>query len=205
MLLAGKKKSTPKQELNSAFSMKDLGEAEHILEKYIEKVPDRFNVADAKPLGVPLKPHVKLSKDDCPKDDDVANYMKSLVYASACGSLMYAMVATRPHIAHAMGVSRFMANFGKVHWEEVKSILRYLKGTKGKCLCYGKVPLELKGSCDLDISRCSVAYATHCKRWQLLQCNSTLRMRSQRVAKKAKSKTLANMPKMVRKEGSLIL
>ena len=72
MLLAGKKKSTLnalKQQLNSAFSMKDLGEAEHILgmrikrdrqqytlhlsqEKYIEKVLDRFNVADAKPLGV---------------------------------------------------------------------------------------------------------------------------------------------------------
>ena len=88
MLVAGKKKSTLnalKQQLNSAFSMKDLGEAEHILgmrikwdrhqytlhlsqEKYIEKVLDRFNVAHAKPLGVPLQPHVRLSKDDCSKN-----------------------------------------------------------------------------------------------------------------------------------------
>ena len=63
MLLAGKEKSTLdalKQQLNTTFSMKDLGDAEHILgmrirrlrdqhtlylsqEKYIEKVLDRFN------------------------------------------------------------------------------------------------------------------------------------------------------------------
>ena len=48
----------------------------------------------AKPLGVPLRPHVKLSKDGCPKDDDAANYMKNVLYASACGSLIYAMVVT---------------------------------------------------------------------------------------------------------------
>ena len=58
-------------QLSAAFSMKDLGKAEHILgmrikrqreqhtlylsqEKYIEKVLDRFNMVDAKPLGVPL-------------------------------------------------------------------------------------------------------------------------------------------------------
>ena len=62
-----------------------------------------------------------------------------------CGSLTYTMVATWPNIAHAVGVvSRFMANPGRAHWEAIKSILRYLKGTKGKCLCYGKCPLELQ-------------------------------------------------------------
>ena len=66
--------------------MKDLGNAVHILgmrirrqrdqhtlylsqEKYIEKVLDRFNMAKSKPLGVPLQPYMKLSKEDCPKDD----------------------------------------------------------------------------------------------------------------------------------------
>ena len=96
-------------------------------------------------LGVPLQPHVRLSKDDCPKDDDAANYMKNVPYASACGSLKYVMVANRPNIAHLVGVvSRFMANIGRANCEAIKSILRYLKGTKGKCLCYAKVPLELK-------------------------------------------------------------
>ena len=55
--------------------------------------------------------------------------MAKIPYASACGSLMYAMVATRPDIAHAVGVvSRYMSNLGKKHWEAVKSILRYLSG-----------------------------------------------------------------------------
>ncbi|MCO5589082.1 hypothetical protein L7F22_043048 [Adiantum nelumboides] len=45
-----------------------------------------------------------------------------------------------------------MANPGRLHWDAVKSIMRYLKGTKNKCLCYGKGPLELKGFCDSDMA-----------------------------------------------------
>ena len=57
------------------------------------------------------------------------HYMKNVPYASACGSLMYAMVATRADIAHAVGVvSRFMANPCIAHWEAIKFILRYWKG-----------------------------------------------------------------------------
>ncbi|MCO5562840.1 hypothetical protein L7F22_016475 [Adiantum nelumboides] len=40
----------------------------------------------------------------------------------------------------------------RLHWDAVKSIMRYLKGTKNKCLCYGKGPLELKGFCDSDMA-----------------------------------------------------
>ncbi|MCO5577029.1 hypothetical protein L7F22_030851 [Adiantum nelumboides] len=110
MLIAGKHKETLNA-LNSALSMKDLGPIEHILGmritrnrkkrllflsqgKYIKKVLERFNMADAKPLGVPLPPHTKLSKYDCPKDDATVHAMKSITYASACGSMMYAMVTT---------------------------------------------------------------------------------------------------------------
>ncbi|MCO5610248.1 hypothetical protein L7F22_064484 [Adiantum nelumboides] len=94
-------------------------------ERYIEQVLDRFNMADAKPLGVPLQPYVKISKEDCPNSKEATNDMQSVPYASACGSLMYAMVATRPDITHAVGVvSRFMANPGRLHWDAVKSIMR---------------------------------------------------------------------------------
>ena len=60
--------------------------------------------------------------------------MSKVPYASAIGSLMYAMVCTRPDIARAVGVvsrfmSRFMSRPGKQHWEAVKWILRYLKGS----------------------------------------------------------------------------
>ena len=73
-------------------------------ERYIRKVLERYNLADAKPLGVPLLPHSKLSKLDCPKDDAAADFMKGVPYASTCGSLMYAMVATHRDIAYVVGV-----------------------------------------------------------------------------------------------------
>jgi hypothetical protein len=50
---------------------------------------------------------------------------------------MYAMVCTRPDIAHAVGVvSRYMNNLGKEHWEAVKWILMYLRGTTTHALCF---------------------------------------------------------------------
>ena len=64
--------------------------------------------------------------------------MRKVPFASAVGSLMYVMVCTRPHIAHVVDiVSRFLSNLGKEHWEAVKWILRYLKGTSKVCLCFG--------------------------------------------------------------------
>ena len=47
--------------------------------------------------------------------------MERIPYASAVGSLMYAMVCTRPDISQAVSVvSRFMANPGKAYWQGVK-------------------------------------------------------------------------------------
>jgi len=43
---------------------------------------------------------------------------------------MYAMVCTRPDLSHAVSVvSRFMSKPGKEHWQAVKWILRYVRGT----------------------------------------------------------------------------
>jgi hypothetical protein len=51
-------------------------------------------------------------------------------YASVVGSLMYAMVYTRPNITRSIGVlSRYMSKIGKEHWTYVKRVLRYLCGT----------------------------------------------------------------------------
>ena len=56
--------------------------------------------------------------------------MSYVPYASAVGSLMYAMVCTRPDIAHEMGVlSRFMSKPGKEHWTSVNRVFGYLCGT----------------------------------------------------------------------------
>ena len=57
----------------------------------------------------------------CPQTHKEMEYMSKVPYASAIGSLMYAMVCRRPDIAHAVGVvSSYMKNPGKEHWMAVK-------------------------------------------------------------------------------------
>ncbi|MCO5594202.1 hypothetical protein L7F22_048227 [Adiantum nelumboides] len=104
-----------------------------------------------KTLSVTLLSYVKLSKQDCPKSEEEKAEMDKISYASAVGSLMYAMIASRPDIAFAVGVvSRYMSNLSKKHWEAVKGILRYLKATKNMCICYGSQELSVMGYTDSD-------------------------------------------------------
>jgi ATP-binding cassette subfamily B (MDR/TAP) protein 1 len=155
MLIAAKEKSEVlklKRLLCSEFSMKDLGQAQRILgmdikrekgklvltqEHYALKVLARFNMQDAKVVTTPLASHFKLSEAMCPLTDDDKGIMSKVPYESAVGSLMYLMVCTRPDIAYAVGkVSRYMSNPSKPHWEAVKWILRYIKGTVGHGLVF---------------------------------------------------------------------
>ena len=63
--------------------------------------------------------------------------MPRVPYASEVGSLMYAMVCTRPEIAHAVGVlSRYISKLGKEHWIAVKRVFRYLCGTAYYAIYY---------------------------------------------------------------------
>lgn len=78
--------------------------------------------------------------------------MKNVPYASAVGSLMYAMVCTKSDIAHVVGVvSWFLSNSGKEHWNAVKWILRYLEGTSRVCLSFGDGKPVLDGYTDADM------------------------------------------------------
>src|SRR5271167_4009163 len=134
--------------------MKDLSAANYILgmiikrdrakrklwlnqRKYVETILQRFNMQDSKPVKVPISIGVRLSAEQCPKTQEEEEDMSRVPYASAVGSLMYAMVCTRPDIAHAVGVlSRFMSKPGKEHWDAVKRVFRYLRGTSDYSLCY---------------------------------------------------------------------
>ena len=79
--------------------------------------------------------------------------MSKVPYALAIGSLMYAMVGTRPDIAHVMGVvSRYMSKSGKQHWEAVKWILIYLRGSTNTCLYFTGASLKLQGYVDADLT-----------------------------------------------------
>ena len=101
---------------------------------------------NAKAVSCPLANHFRLTSQQCPSTDKEQEEMDRVPYASAVGSLMYAMVCTRPDIAHSVGVvSRFLSNPGKEHWAAVKWIFRYLRGTSKICLCFGDVKPVLAG------------------------------------------------------------
>ncbi|KAI4357436.1 hypothetical protein L6164_001384 [Bauhinia variegata] len=159
-----------KKELSKSFAMKDLGPARQILdmeiirdrkskklwlsqEKYIEKVLQRFHMNKAKAVSTPLANHFKLSTRHAPSNDDEKARMQHIAYRPAVGSLMYAMVCTRPDIAHAVGVvSRFLSNPGREHWNAVKWIMRYLRGSSSLKLCFGIGELVLHGYTDSDLA-----------------------------------------------------
>ena len=64
--------------------------------------------------------------------------MKVIPYASAIGSIMYAMLCTRPDVSLAISFAgRYQSNPGVDHWTAVKNILKYLKRTKDMFLVYG--------------------------------------------------------------------
>ncbi|KAJ4720895.1 Retrovirus-related Pol polyprotein from transposon TNT 1-94 [Melia azedarach] len=136
--------------------MKDLGKAKKILgmeiirdrsvktllltqEKYVKRVVHRFGMVESKSVQTPLATHFRLSSAHSPKSEDKEQMMAKIPYAHAVGSLMYAMVYSRPDLAQPVSVvSRFMGNPGKEHWQAVKWILRYLNGTLNHGLWYEK-------------------------------------------------------------------
>nr|GEW18830.1 hypothetical protein [Tanacetum cinerariifolium] len=65
--------------------------------------------------------------------------MQNVPYASAVGSIMYAVRCTLPDVAFAQNItSRFQQNLGDLHWTTVKNILKYLRNTKDMFLVYGE-------------------------------------------------------------------
>ena len=107
----------------------------------------------AKPVNTPLVGHFKLSKKSCPSSNKEKENMASIPYSFAVRSLMYAMVCTWPDIVHAIGVvSKFMVNPGKEHWEAVKWIFRYLRGSLKSCLSFGSSKPVLEGYIDADMA-----------------------------------------------------
>lgn len=71
---------------------------------------------------------------------DEQEKMSAIPYASAVGSIMYAMLCTRPDVSYALSVaSRYQSNPGEAHWVATKNILKYFRRTKDMFLVYGGV------------------------------------------------------------------
>jgi hypothetical protein len=67
--------------------------------KYIEEVLKRFNMEDCKPIGTRLDVNSKLLNLTEEEFQGIQEEMQNIPYKAAVGSLMYAMVDTRPDLA----------------------------------------------------------------------------------------------------------
>ena len=102
----------------------------------------------------PIQKGDKLSKSQCPQDENERVEMEKVPYGSAVGSLMYAQVCTRPDIAFVVNaLGRYLSNPGLNHWKAVTKVMRYLQGTKDYMLIYKRSDqLEVIGYSDSDFA-----------------------------------------------------
>ena len=108
-------------------------------------------MSSCKPVDTPVSKSEVLSQNMCPRNLEEEKEMSNVPNSSAVGSLMYAMLCTRPDICFVVGlVSRYQSNPRREHWKDVKRILRYLKGTMDYHLCYQGSSLCLVGYSDAD-------------------------------------------------------
>ena len=92
----------------------------------------------------------RLSRTQCPATAIEKEEMTEVPYASAIGSIMYAMLSTRPDVALALSLtSRYQSNLGRNHWIAVKNILKYLRRTRDMCLVYRSEERRVGKECRL--------------------------------------------------------
>ncbi|KAL9293819.1 putative RNA-directed DNA polymerase [Arabidopsis thaliana] len=137
--------------------MNDMGETDVILgirikrenkglsltqSHYIEKVIKRFNYENCSPVSTPMDASVKLMPN-------TGQAVSQLEYSRVIGCLMYAMTSTRPDIAYAVGrLSRYTSNPSTHHWQAIRRVLKYFKGTINYGLSYSGFPSVLEGYSD---------------------------------------------------------
>jgi Reverse transcriptase (RNA-dependent DNA polymerase) len=150
--------------IHNTFSIKDLGDLHYFLEievhphsnglhlsqtRYLTSLLDKASMLTAKPCSTPLQAGVQLSKmAGIPLEDPTQ-------YRAILGALQYATF-TRPDLTYSVNkVSQFFAQPTDVHWQALKRILRYVKGTlnMGLNLQPGS-NLTLNAYCDADWVGC---------------------------------------------------
>ena len=142
--------------LKKEFEMKDLGKTRYCLSlqieyclngvlihqsSYIEKVLKRFYIGKSHPLNSPMFVRLlKVTKDPFRlKEENEELLGPEVPYLSAIGALMYLANYTRPDIAFSVNfLERYSSAPTKRHWNGIKHILRYLRGTSDMRLFYSK-------------------------------------------------------------------
>ena len=114
--------SSVKVWFSKTFHMKDLGDASYVLgiklyhdrsrkliglsqSMYIDKVLNMFQMEQSKKGLLPMRHGIHLSKSMGPKTPREIRQMSRIPYASAIGSLKYAMICIRPDIAYAVSIT----------------------------------------------------------------------------------------------------
>lgn len=86
-----------------------------------------------------------------PSSDEQREEMTNIPYMQAIGCLLYASQITRPDICFAVNMlSRYCSNPGNAHWNAVKRVFRYLKGSINKGLVYSRNEDDIIRYCDAD-------------------------------------------------------
>ena len=143
--------------------MSDLGEVSYLLgigiyrdrekggmtlsqKQYIKFLLQRFRMENAKGVLTPLEKK-KSIVNSVPQDEVEEADMKNVPYSEAVGSLMYAMLGTRPDLAFPVShLSQYLSNPSLIHRKSVKRVLRYLLKTNHYQLTYSSAGnFEAKG------------------------------------------------------------
>jgi Reverse transcriptase (RNA-dependent DNA polymerase)/gag-polypeptide of LTR copia-type len=139
--------------LSQRFTTKNLGEATKLLgiritrnrksreiyldqEQYLEGVLRKFGIDAAKyrRRGTPMRDYENLRPTQPEEERHDANE-----YQQVIGSLMYAMVHTRPDIAFTLGkLSQFMQDPSERHWMYLKALMRYIRSSLCLRLRFGR-------------------------------------------------------------------
>jgi len=161
-----------KKQLGSSYDIKDLGEAKLILgmcidrnedgdvtllqQAYAERLLKHFNMHLCSPLTTPLPQGLSLSIEDCPSTPAEIEEMKKIPYREALGSLMWLQVATHPDLSFPVNLlAHFAHNPGRAHWNALKHVLGYIKGTLDYGITYRVgSSMDPVGFVDSDFAGC---------------------------------------------------
>ncbi|KAK2072164.1 hypothetical protein P8C59_006536, partial [Phyllachora maydis] len=144
-----------KKRLNKVYAIEDLGPAAYFLgvqiirdrpnrrlwlnqSQYVEEAVSRFNLADSKPISIPLQPGLV---SQLQLEEDIASHLCSSteikLYQSLVGTAMYIMLLTRVDISFTVQwLSRSLNRPTKSHLNAAKNLFKYLNSTKDYSICF---------------------------------------------------------------------
>jgi len=146
--------------LSKEFEMKDLGETTFCIglqfsrvkngmlmhqKTFTQKLLEKFQMQDCKPLSSPMVVRKLDKMEDVfrPADEGEEILGENYPYFSAIGALMYLSNQTRPDIAFPVNLlARFSQKPTMRHWNGIKHIFRYLKGTDDMGLFYDRTSMD---------------------------------------------------------------